>query len=72
MKIGILKIGTRLGTCLGLLIVMMLIGKLRFPAGEETNSWIIDQHRVAAEAPSAATWADARRTMVPIRKTRAS
>lgn len=69
MKIGILKIGIRSGICCGLLIVMMLIGNTRFPAGREITSRIIDEDWVAAGAPSATTWADTRRTMVPLAAT---
>lgn len=61
VKIGILKIGTRLGICFGLLIVMMLIANMRFATEGELNRRIIEKD-----------WAEARRTMEPIANMRAS
>jgi len=70
MKIGDLKIGTRLGLTFGLLIVMMLaiivIGMLRFSAVAQTTSRIIEDDWVKADAANiinATTRANARRTM---------
>ena len=69
MKIGILKIGTRLGIGFGLLIVMMLITNMRFATEGEINSRITDKDWIEGEAPNAindTTQANARRTMEPL------
>jgi len=70
MKIGDMKIGTRLGAGFALLILIMLcvvgIGILRFNQVGDINSRIIEQDWVTAEAASvinATTRANARRTM---------
>ena len=70
MKLGDLKIGTRLGLTFGLLIVMMLaivvVGLLRFSSVAQANTRIIEEDWVKAEAANvvnATTRANARRTM---------
>ena len=69
MKMGDLKIGTRLGLTFGLLIVMMLamvvVGLLRFSSVAQVNTRIIEEDWVKAEAANVVnvtTRANARRT----------
>jgi len=70
MKIGDLKIGTRLGAGFGLLIVTLLcvvtVGVMRFTEVGEVNNRIIEKDWVKADAAhtiNATTRANARRTM---------
>ncbi len=70
MKMGDLKIGTRLGLTFGLLIVMMLamvvVGLLRFGSVADSTTRIVEEDWVKAEAANvinATTRANARRTM---------